>query len=598
MLASNPSRMWSALTTVSIGCGGLLLGTALLLSDDLIEGLFLGTTTGALEWGPGLFRILLGFHGLVLILGAILVWRNRRVDQNKTPLHAPSRSDDPGDSRTAASRATSLTTSLTTWWVLGLLCAVALGLRLWRLETGLWLDEILTLVDFVRLPAGSILTMFPDQNQHMLYSLLGHASVSIFGESAWALRLPAALFGTASIAALFLLGRRLAGTTESLLACGLLTVSYHHIWFSQNARGYTGLLLFATVATWAWVSALPQRTARGWIAYVAAVTLGMWTHTTMAFVVLTHALSYIWLFCERHRQNTASHERLGSVWLPLAALLLSTTLTLQLYALSLPDFFRSALHEESMKSQWTNVTWLIKETLSGLKLGFGPSAVVIAGLLLLASGCWSIYRRNRLAAVVMILPGPLLCVTMMMLKHNLWPRFMFFSIGFGLLFAVRGTMLLAQVLVGFVSRTTLTDRRVAIVGTGVWAVVTVASLLTVPRCYALPKQDFAGAREFVNTQIKSADAVVAIGLAALAYERYYAPHWPRVGSRPELEALRHNHADVWLIYTMPTHVETYLPDLWQSIQQNFEEVAVFPGTLRGGEVRVCRQRTASRQSVT
>jgi len=582
------SNVRTAIGAVSFLCGLALCGIALLLPSSRIESFLLGTATGALAWGPELFRALLGFHGLVLILIGTLAWRARGLMTSSSREAAP---DEAGaEVRTAAPAATA-------WWMVVVLCVIALGLRLWRLDTGLWLDEILTLVDYVRQPVGTILTTFPDQNQHMLYSLLAHASVNILGESEWTLRVPAVFFGVAGILALFVFGRRIAGTTESLLACALLTVSYHHIWFSQNARGYTGLLLFTIIATWAWLVALPQRNLRAWIGYIVAVTFGMWTHTTMAFVVLSHALSYLWLMARTNKDVRPSSDRLGSSWLPLAALFLSTTLTLQVYALALPDFLHSALHEVSKKSQWTDVRWLIKETVQGLQLGFKGSAVLFAGFALLATGWWNIYRRSSAAAIVMVLPGPLLCLAMMLLGHNLWPRFLFFSAGFALLFAVRGTMQLARILVGVVSRTTLIDRRVAIVGTAMWAVFIVASLVTVPRCYALPKQDFVGAREFVNAQRHSADAVVAIGLASLAYERYYAPQWLGAKSRVELESLRQNHSDVWLIYTMPTHVEKYHPDLWQSIQQHFKEVRVFPGTLQGGEVRVCRQRTTSRRSV-
>ena len=577
------------IAAVSFSIGLVFLGMAMLLDSSRIEGFFLGSATGELAWGPNLFRTLLGLHGVVLMLNGTLILRLRR---------APAPSPQPVAPDDAALETRMKPPTARAWIIVALLCTIALGLRLWRLNTGLWLDEILTLVDYVRQPMGKILTTFSDQNQHMLYSMLAHVSVNVFGESAWSLRVPAVLFGLSGIVALFLLGRRVTNTTESLLACGLLTVSYHHIWFSQNARGYTGLLLFAILATWAWLTALPQRNTCAWIAYVVAVTLGMWTHTTMAFVVLGHTLSYLWLLIRARTAQQPSAKRLGSQWVPLVALFLSTTLTFQLYALALPDFLRSALHEVSKESEWTNVRWLIMETVRGLQLGFQGSAVLIAGLVLLALGWHSLYRRNSVAAIVMILPGPLLCLTMILLGHNLWPRFLFFSMGFALLFAVRGTMKLAKILLSVLSRTMPTAPRVALVGAAMWAVVITASLVKLPKCYALPKQDFVGAREYVNTQRNPADAVVAVGLAALAYERYYAPKWLVANTRIELETLRRKHTDVWLIYTMPTHVKKYHPELWQSIQRHFKEVQVFPGTMYGGEVRVCRQRVASRGSAT
>jgi hypothetical protein len=62
-------------------------------------------------------------------------------------------------------------------WSLGVLAALgvtALGLRLWQLDSCFWFDEVLTVVDFVRPPLGQIVTSFPSQNQHMLFSVLAH----------------------------------------------------------------------------------------------------------------------------------------------------------------------------------------------------------------------------------------------------------------------------------------------------------------------------------------------------------------------------------------------------------------------------------------
>jgi uncharacterized membrane protein len=59
----------------------------------------------------------------------------------------------------------------------------------------------------------------------------------LFGDSGAALRLPAALFGVASLGAVYALGREVVGRREGLLAALALAFSYQHVWFSQNARG-------------------------------------------------------------------------------------------------------------------------------------------------------------------------------------------------------------------------------------------------------------------------------------------------------------------------------------------------------------------------
>jgi hypothetical protein len=124
-----------------------------------------------------------------------------------------------------------------------------------------------------------------------------------------------------------------------------------------------------------------------------------------------------------------------------------------------------------------------------------------------------------------------------------------------------------------------------------------ASSITIARCYALPKQDFTGARDFVEQNRVQSDAVVAVGLAGTAYGRYFAPHWAIAQTQKELDEIRRDHSNVWLVYTIPVQVKAYCPDIWQVIESDFSVVNVFPGTLGGGEVYVCRQKTASSAQV-
>lgn len=109
--------------------------------------------------------------------------------------------------------------------VLTSLLVVAAALRLYRLDDGLWWDEIFMYVKFVKMPLGQLLTTYESENQHFLYILLARASIWIFGDSVWSLRFPAVLFGVGSIWALYLLGRQVSSAREALLAAALTTFS-------------------------------------------------------------------------------------------------------------------------------------------------------------------------------------------------------------------------------------------------------------------------------------------------------------------------------------------------------------------------------------
>jgi hypothetical protein len=408
-------------------------------------------------------------------------------------------------------------------------------------------------------------------------------------------RLPAVLFGVLSIPALFLLGRRLTDTWQALAACALMTLSYHHIWFSQNARGYTGLLFFAILSTWLWVEALSQERWGIWLGYIAAIVLGAWVHLTMVFVAVSQGLTYLVLLVFGRHDRTGRVSLggvvLGSWWRPLAAGGLGATLTLQLYALALPDFLRSGLHEVSLESEWTQVWWLIRETIRGLQAGHAAWLAGAALAVVLSAGWLSIVRRNWTAGVAMVVAPALVCALMILGGHNLWPRFVFFSAGFAILVVVRGVNLTAR----WLARRLLPwagprlERWWAAAALGL---VLGISIAMVPRNYRLPKQDYSGARDYVERRLGPSETALAIGLAGDLFASYYAPDWHCAKTGEELEAALRDYRRVWLVYTMPIHVRTYHPDMWAVVEREFENTEVFPGTLAGGEVFVCRTPSA------
>ena len=500
----------------------------------------LGRENGSLAWGPGLFRVLLALHGVVLML---LARQTVSCTSGGTPSQLP-------------------------WRPLLVLTGVALALRAIRLDTCLWMDEIFAVTESIRAPLGAVVSSFPTQNQHMLYSLLARLSLGAFGESEWSVRLPAVFFGVGCVWSLFFLGRVLIGTREALLASTLMTVSYHGVWFSQNARGYTGLLFFTMLVTWLWIEA-SRRGRTWWVWYALAGAAGLWMHLTMAFVIATHALIEV-----------ARLIRGRGSWTALTSIALAGTLALQLYALSLPEFLRTGLGEVSLPSQWTSPLWAAAEAVRSLRAAFSGVAVVVAGGFVAAVGFVSIWRRSPAAGLAFIMPGIICGAAMIALGHNLWPRFFFFCMGFVLLIVIHGVFRAPALL-------RLSERWTERLGNGGAWLLIAASAITLPLCYRYPKQDFTGARDYVESRRRPEEAVTAAGLAAPAY-RYYAPAWSEAQSDEAFDAVAER--TEWLVYTLPPHLQAWQPRTWASIQRGFETVRIFPGTLGDGSVFVCRRR--------
>lgn len=463
----------------------------------------------------------------------------------------------------------------TAWAILAGLLAAGTALRFYHLGEGLWFDEIQTLVEYARLPLGRIITTFDSQNQHLLYSLTSGLALQLLGESTWVFRLPAAVFGILSLGALFQFARLVTGAREALLATALLTFSYHHVWFSQNARGYTSLLFWSLVGTGLFIRLL-RGEHRGWwgpIAYGVSMALAVYTHVTAVLVVIAHAIVFA-LAWWRARGKPA-----GMALPALSGLLLAGTISAQLYALVLPQFFTTLLTPTmpGVDTAWKDPFWLVLETLRGLGAGLpGGWATIAAALLVAGAGLWSYARQSPALAALFVLPALLTGIAAVVLGHNLWPRFFFFSAGFAALMAIRGLFTLAGA---------IRVPRPALSATVAALVMILAGATLLPRAWR-PKQDYEGAARYVGQTRHPEDAVVVVDLTRFPYQRYLQQSWSSVDNVKALEEIERLHPNTWVLYTFPIRLAAVHPDIWSRLQSNYRTAAIFPGTIGGGAIVV------------
>ncbi len=77
---------------------------------------------------------------------------------------------------------------------------------------------------------------------------------------------------------------------EAWAATAVLATSYHHVWFSQNARGFTLMGFLTLLATYFLLRAGRTGARRDYAIYALACAAGIYTHLTMAFVVAGHVV--------------------------------------------------------------------------------------------------------------------------------------------------------------------------------------------------------------------------------------------------------------------------------------------------------------------
>ncbi|MEZ4218140.1 MAG: glycosyltransferase family 39 protein [Myxococcota bacterium] len=478
---------------------------------------------------------------------------------------------------------------------LAALLVVAGVLRAIDLGSGLWYDEIVTLVEFVRLDAARLATTYTSTNNHILFSLLSHASVVAFGESAWAVRLPAMLFGVASLAAAWWMAHELAPgrAREARLATWLVALSYHHVWFSQNARGYTGILLMSWLGTAIWLRARRGGPRALWLAYALSLALAMYTHLSAVFVFAAHGI--VWLAEEG--VALARRERALDAW-PLVGFALGLALVLQLYAVLLPQVVETfgvqsgAGSGSATVTTWKNPLWTAVEIVRGLRLGPASAAAALVAFAIAATGFASIARARPFHALLIALPPVVTLAALVAIGFNIWPRYFLTSLAFAAVVLMRGIFASAEALARRGAPGALA--RPARVGTAAGVAVVALSAATLVQNYRFPKQDYAGARDFVAAERAPGDAVVAAGLAAYSYASLYAPDLREIDDAATLEALRSERAAgggrVWVIYSFPLHLRSTAPELYAALERDFEPIRTFRGTLGDGDVHVLRSR--------
>jgi 4-amino-4-deoxy-L-arabinose transferase-like glycosyltransferase len=463
--------------------------------------------------------------------------------------------------------------------LLALAVVVAAALRLIGGNDQLWYDEIVTLVDSVRKPFAVIVTHFPSDNGHVFYSVLAHIGIGLGGDTPFMLRLPAILFGIASIPLIYAMGTRVTTRFEALAAAMLATVAAYHVWFSQNARGYTLLLVLTLLSTQLILDGLKTRSKTPWLLFAVASALGAYTHVTMVLAVVGQAIA-IALHLLAARRFTV--EELKG---PAIGFIGAAVLTILLYLPMLGDvagFFGAQSSVTAQKPVGLGVLDLFRN----LHLDFVRAVVFAIGGTIFIVGLVSYWRQSLLIPALFFIPPALVYSATVLLDRPSRPRFFFFIAGFLLLVGVRGVF----VIIHFVLER-LGQRWAAWESGARWAAITAMIgllLVDLSRAYGKPKMDYEGALAYVEASSRPGDIVALGGIGAdFVYNNFHDRNWPRLMSADHLASLRRSH-DVLVLHTFERPLGQADPRLLEALKTRCTQERDFAGTLQDGDIHVSR----------
>jgi 4-amino-4-deoxy-L-arabinose transferase-like glycosyltransferase len=178
---------------------------------------------------------------------------------------------------------------------------LATALRLYALDKqSLWYDEAFS-VYLARMDLGEIADRTAADIQPPLYYFLLHGWIRLFGDGEPALRSLSVLFGVLAVPLIYGVGRQLFRRRPAgLLAALLLAVSPLHIWYGQETRMYTLLILLCLLSSYLLLLLAARRDGenRGgvvgdvglWLAYTLTSIAALYTHYFALFILAFQAI--------------------------------------------------------------------------------------------------------------------------------------------------------------------------------------------------------------------------------------------------------------------------------------------------------------------
>lgn len=198
---------------------------------------------------------------------------------------------------------------------------------------------------------GDLNDMFASVFGHStLYVMLMGASVDLFGNTAFGLRLPNAIAGTVTIPALYVLARRMFDRRVAILAATLLVFSHIHVHFSRIiVAGSVMDALFAVLVFWLLYEGLVRKSAFFFALSGLAVGLHLYVYMGGRLLVLLLPVYFVALILLQWPKANEHLPRMAA----LAGAIVVSGLPMARWALEHPEEFGARANQVGViQSGW------------------------------------------------------------------------------------------------------------------------------------------------------------------------------------------------------------------------------------------------------
>jgi mannosyltransferase len=193
---------------------------------------------------------------------------------------------------------------LPAWWPLAALTLLAAVLRLSTLGAqSFWYDEAFTPVHVLHPSLTATLrSVVHTENTPPLWYVLAWADARVLGTGEYALRLPSALAGIATVPIAWTIGRELTARRATAVAmAAFVAANPLFVWYSQEARAYGLFVLLAALAMLCFLRVLRRPTRGRMAAFALSGSLALLSHYFAVFLLIPMVLWLVWAHADRLR---------------------------------------------------------------------------------------------------------------------------------------------------------------------------------------------------------------------------------------------------------------------------------------------------------
>jgi len=208
--------------------------------------------------------------------------------------------------------------------------AVATALRFWglgRIPPGLYHDEAFNGLDALGILQGERPVFFEANNgREPLFIYLVALSVALLGRSPGAIRIVAALLGTLTIPATYLMAKAMFNQRIGLLAAAITSLTLWHVNLSRIGFRAVAMPLSVALALWQLWLGLKDGDKRHFLAGGLLYGLTFYTYLAARFTIVALTAFGLYLLLAGRRKEEEGGWRRGALTFVLAALVVSAPL--------------------------------------------------------------------------------------------------------------------------------------------------------------------------------------------------------------------------------------------------------------------------------